>query len=102
MDEGNLSFINLNFLEFETLAKTDVSKMKSNKRIFEENNKELKDKVSGINNFNSKTTTQSIKKAIPIAEKNNNLNKNELKDSNNRSEKNNNNLNVVILKNLLL
>jgi len=73
--------------------------MKSNKKIFEENNKELKDKLTGINNFNSKATTQSMKKAIPIAEKNNNSSKNEFKDSHNRSEKNNNNLNVGILKN---
>lgn len=79
--------------EFETLAKTEVSKMKSNKRIFEENNKDMRDKVTNMN-YNSKTTMQSgSKKGIPVAEKNANLAKNELKESQSKGDKNNN-LNV--------
>lgn len=68
--------------------------MKSNKRIFEENNKDMKDKVSKMN-YTSKTTMQSnTKKGTPVAEKNTNLAKNDLKESQIKGEKNTNNLNV--------
>lgn len=68
--------------------------MKSNKKIFDENNKDIKDKVTNMN-YNSKSTMQSgYKKGIPVAEKNINLTKNELKDSQIKADKTNNNLNV--------
>jgi glutamate/tyrosine decarboxylase-like PLP-dependent enzyme len=66
--------------------------MKSNKKIFEENNKDIRDKVSNMN-YNSKTTMQSNKKGFPVAEKNANLAKNELKESDYKGDKNTN-LNV--------
>ena len=67
--------------------------MKSNKRIFEENNKDMRDKVTNMN-YNSKTTMRSTsKKGIPVAEKNTNLAKNDIKESQNKGDKNSN-LNV--------
>ncbi len=68
--------------------------MKSNKKYFEENNKDMRDKAANMN-YNSKTTMQSSsKKGIPVSEKNTNLAKNGLKESQNKAADKNNNLNV--------
>ncbi len=75
--------------------------MKSNKKIFEENNKELKDKVTAVN-YNTKSTMQNAtKKSVPKAEKNTNLNKfNDLKESVNKNDKSNN-LNVLYFSSII-
>lgn len=83
-------------LEFETLAKTDVSKMKSNKKRFDDNNPEIKEKLSG-NIYYPKNTGQvnPIKKNLPNAEKNTMNLKNENKEFQNNNLVNSENKNSV-------